>query len=64
MEYGIFTHSSGEPIDAVDLHVLARAYRAAWRTVFACNPVGAHVIAALDVMFVFPAKDPYPNPDS
>jgi hypothetical protein len=64
MEYSIFTHSSGEPIDAVDLHVLARAYRAAWRTVFARNPVGAHVIAALDVTFVFPSNDPYSNPDS
>lgn len=64
MEYSIFTHSSGEPIDTVDLHVLARAYRAAWRTVFARNPVGAHFIAALDVMFVFPAKDPYSGTDS
>ena len=64
MEYSIFTYSSGEPLDTVDLHVLARAYRAAWRTVFARNPVGAHVIAALDVMFVFPAKDQYRDADS
>ena len=64
MEYSIFTYSSGEPLDTVDLHVLARAYRAAWRTVFARNPVGAHVIAALDVMFVFPVKDQYRDADS
>ncbi len=64
MEYSIFTYSNGEPIDTVDLHVLARAYRAAWRTVFARNPVGAHIIAALDVMFVFPAQDPHSKSDS
>ena len=64
MAYAIFTYSSGEPLDTVDLHVLARAYRQAWRTLFARNPVGVHVIAALDVMFIFPAKDQSPDTDS
>ena len=49
----IFSHSTGEPLDTVDLHVLARAYRTAWRSLFARDPVGSHVIAALDVLFVF-----------
>jgi hypothetical protein len=49
----IFTHSTGEPLDTVDMHVLARAYRTAWRSLFASDPVGPHVIAALDVLFVF-----------
>jgi len=53
MGYSIFSHSSGEPLQTVDMHVLARAYRAAWRSRFARNPVGPHVIAALDVVFVF-----------
>ena len=51
--YSIFSYSSGEPLQTVDMHVLARAYRAAWRSRFARNPVGPHVIAALDVVFVF-----------
>jgi len=63
MEYTIFTYSSGEPLDTVDMHVLARAYRAAWRTLFARNPVGAHIIAALDVMFVFAEKNQYRDAD-
>jgi hypothetical protein len=49
----IFSHSTGEPLNTVDLHVLARAYRTAWRSLFARDPVGSHVIAALDVLFVF-----------
>ena len=56
MEYSIFSHSSGEPLHTVEMHVLARAYRAAWRSLFARDPVGPHVIAALDVLFVFSAE--------
>jgi hypothetical protein len=56
MKYCIFTHSTGEPLETVDMHVLARAYRAAWRTMFLRNPVGPHVLLALDVLFVFAAK--------
>jgi hypothetical protein len=53
MEYSIFSNSSGEPLQTVEMHVLARAYRTAWRSLFARNPVGPHFIAALDVLFVF-----------
>jgi hypothetical protein len=56
MEYRIFTHSTGEPLDTVDMHVLARAYRTAWRSMFACDPAGPHVLRALDVQIVFAAK--------
>ena len=55
-EYSIFSHSSGEPLHTVEVHVLARAYRAAWRSLFASDPRGPHVIAALDVLFVFSAE--------
>jgi hypothetical protein len=58
MEYSIFSHSSGEPLHTVEMHVLARAYRAAWRSVFASNPVGSHVIAALDALIVFYPEGP------
>ena len=56
-EYSIFSHSSGEPLHTVEMHVLARAYRAAWRSLFASDPLGPHVIAPLDVLFVFAAED-------
>ena len=55
-EYSIFRHSSGEPLHTVEMHVLARAYRATWRSLFASDPVGPHVIARLDVLFVFSAE--------
>ena len=55
-EYRIFSHSSGEPLDTVEMHVLARAYRAVWRSLFASDPRGPRVIASLDVLFVFSAE--------
>ena len=57
LEYSIFRHSSGEPLETVEMHVLARAYRATWRSLFASDPLGPHVIASLDVLFVFSAED-------
>jgi hypothetical protein len=61
MQYSVYTHSTGEPLDAVDMHVLARAYRAAWRCMFLRDPVGPHVLRALDVMFVFNGQDENPE---
>ena len=42
-----------EPLDILEMHVLARAYRAAWRSLHARDPVNGHVIESLDVMIVF-----------
>ena len=42
-----------EPLDTLEMHVLARAYRAAWRSLHARDPVSRHVIESLDVMIVF-----------
>jgi hypothetical protein len=61
MQYSIFTSSTGEPLDTVDMHVLARAYRAAWRSHFAQDPAGPHALRELDVLFVFMRKDPDPG---
>ena len=55
-EYSIYSRSSGDPLHTVEMHVLARAYRAVWRSLFADDPLGPHVIAPLDVLFVFSAK--------
>jgi len=52
-EHSIYSWSSMEPLDTLEMHVLARAYRAAWRSLHSRDPVSRHVIESLDVMFVF-----------
>ena len=52
-EHSIYSWSSMEPLDTLEMHVLARAYRAAWRSLHACDPVSRHVIESLDVMIDF-----------
>ena len=61
MQYNIFTNSTGERLDTVDMHVLARAYRAAWRSHFAQDPAGPHTLRELDVLFVFIGNDSDPG---
>jgi len=56
-EYSIFCQSNGEPLHAVEMHVLARAYRTVWRSLFASDPLGPHVIPPLDVLFVFSTEE-------
>ena len=55
-DYSIFSQSRGEPLHTVEMHVLARAYRATWRSLFASDPLGPHVIPGLDVLIVFSAE--------
>ena len=50
-----------EPLDILEMHVLARAYRAAWRSLHARDPVNGHVIESLDVMIVFHNRS-HPDP--
>lgn len=50
-----------EPLDTLELHVLARAYRAAWRSIHARDPAGWHIIDSLHVMIVFGTR-PVPGP--
>jgi hypothetical protein len=57
MDYSIFSYSTGEPLDTVAMHVLARAYRAAWRSMYLRDPDGPQVLHALDVEIVFAAND-------
>ena len=52
-EHSIYSWSSMEPLDTLEMHVLARAYRAAWRSLHARDPVSRHIIESLDVMIVF-----------
>ena len=53
LEHSIYSWPSMEPLDTIEMHVLARAYRAAWRSLHARDPVSRHVIESLDVMIVF-----------
>jgi hypothetical protein len=53
MTFRVFNRSSGEPLDTVEMHVLAKAYRAAWRSQFTSDPVGSHVIEGLDLVIDF-----------
>ena len=48
--------STCEPIDALPMHVLAYAYRDAWRLLHASDPQGKHVIDGLDLLIEFGDK--------
>jgi hypothetical protein len=50
--------SSGEDESSIEAHVLARAYRAAWRATHATEPSGAHRIAALDLIILYGKSAP------
>jgi hypothetical protein len=45
------------PLHTVEMHVLARAYRAAWRSLFASDPSVLTSLLRSDVLFVFHAED-------
>jgi hypothetical protein len=55
MGYRLYSNSTGEPFDSVEMHVLAKAYRAAWRAVHAREPTQVHVLAAVDLLIDFDA---------
>jgi hypothetical protein len=61
LEHSIYNRSSMELLDTLEMHVLARAYRAAWRSLYARDPVSRHVIESLDVMIVF-GNRPHTSP--
>jgi hypothetical protein len=53
MDYSLSRLRDSEPIDALEAHVLARAYGDAWFAFFLCEPVGHHVIEGLDLAIDF-----------
>jgi hypothetical protein len=57
MTFRVFSRSNGRPLDSVEMHVLAKAYRAAWRTQFTNDPCGLHVIETLDLVIDFGGTD-------
>jgi CelD/BcsL family acetyltransferase involved in cellulose biosynthesis len=53
MCFKLYSYSTGEPVETVEMHVLAKAYRAAWRSVHAREPGQCHVLAAVDLVIDF-----------
>lgn len=53
MDYSLFRTGDGEPFEVLEAHVLARAYGAAWRALYQCEPVGRHVIESLGLTIDF-----------
>ena len=58
MDYRVFSMSSGEDEDSTEAHVFARAYRAAWRSLYGSEPMGRHQVATLGLIFDFGARAP------
>lgn len=53
MDYRVFSASSGEEDSTTEGHVFARAYRAAWRSAYASDPVGRHRVDGLELVIDF-----------
>jgi hypothetical protein len=52
-KYSLFRLCDSGPVDALEAHVLARAYGDAWYALYLCEPVGEHVIKGLDLAIDF-----------
>ena len=53
MDYRVLRLCDSEPIDALEAHVLARAYIDAWRALHSCDPAGEHPIESLGLAIDF-----------
>ena len=53
MDYRLFRLRDSEPVDALEAHVLVRAYDAAWRALYLCDPAGQHIIESLGLAIDF-----------
>jgi hypothetical protein len=53
MDYALFRLCNSEAIDALEAHVLARAYHAAWCALYLCEPFGQHPIESLGLAIDF-----------
>jgi hypothetical protein len=53
MRYTMYSCSTHEAIDTLEMHVLAKAYHCAWRSAWASDPAGPHLVHALDLIIDF-----------
>lgn len=58
LHYRIVDQRTRQPVDTLELHVLARAYHAAWQAVHKDSPQGVHHLPKLhtDVEFFRPTR--------
>jgi len=61
MECRVFNMTTGKEEHTTDLLVLARAYHAAWRSIYTAEPAGWHRIMTLGIVLDFGQRDPDPN---
>ena len=69
MNYRVMKQYTFERIDALELHLLARAYYAAWKRVHDSEPIHEHAIPSLNLLIYFepikprtvPAADQQPR---
>ncbi len=55
MNYRIFRLGTREPMDELELHVMAKAYYAAWQCVHGRAPVREHIMPRLGLLIDFGA---------
>ncbi len=53
MKYQLLNQSNCEPMEGLELHVLARAYRSAWRRIHGSEPIRQHALPSLDLLIEF-----------
>lgn len=53
MNYRVMKQHTFERIDALELHLLARAYYAAWKRVHQSEPIHEHAIPSLNLLIYF-----------
>jgi hypothetical protein len=53
MNYSLFRLCDREPIETLEAHVFVRAYVAAWRALYLCEPFGRHAIDSLGLAIDF-----------
>ena len=53
MNYRVFDPETRAPLDTLELHVLARAYYAAWQAVYGFAPEDRHPLPMLNVAFEY-----------
>ncbi len=53
MDYSLYRSLDREPVNALEAHVLARAYRAAWRALRSSEPRHRHLIGSLGLVIDF-----------
>ena len=56
MDCRLFRLGDREPIETLEGYVLARAYDAAWRALYLCEPVGRHAIESLGLELDFGSR--------